>query len=310
LSFSTSLPITYYLKIVDGFLNLNKPAGWTSHDCVAKVRGILRTKKVGHGGTLDPAATGVLPIAIGKATRLLPYLPEGKAYRAVIRFGIQTTTDDLAGEVLYSQAVPQLAIDDVRSILPQFIGKIQQIPPMYSAIQINGQRMYKLARSGEIVDIPAREVTIDDIVIVNWLPGDFPELEVDITCGGGTYIRSIARDLGEVLNTKATLAKLIRTASCGAILSDSISLEDLQQQQLAGTFRPISLLQGLPHLSRIVLTDELVIRWHRGQRLLLEQAPIGVDICIAIDRSDRVLGIGRLKSTDTGYLLSPQIVFN
>lgn len=293
---------------MDGFLNLNKPAGFTSHDCVAKVRRILKTKKVGHGGTLDPAAVGVLPIAIGKATRLLQYLPEGKAYRALIRFGVQTTTDDLEGETIYSHPVPDLTRDRVEAVIPEFIGKIQQIPPIYSAIQVDGQRLYQLARAGETVDVPAREVQIDNIEILNWTPGDFPELEVQINCGGGTYIRSIARDLGESLGTKGVLAFLERNASCGFQLKNSISLEDLAQQQEAGIFTPISPTVGLSHLPAIGLTDpDLIKRWGQGQKLLLDRPDL-TGIIRVLDSLDRCLGIGEIRQIETGQLLIPQTV--
>jgi tRNA pseudouridine55 synthase len=284
---------------VDGFINLNKPAGLTSHDCVARVRRILKTKKVGHGGTLDPAATGVLPIAIGKATRLLSYLPEGKSYRALIKFGIQTSTDDLEGEVLHAIAVPELTLEKIRSILPQFIGKIQQIPPMYSAIQIDGQRLYKLARAGETIEIPPREVEIKAIEIINWQPGDFPELELDINCGGGTYIRSIARDLGLALSSHGTLSQLVRTSSCGFNLDDSIILEDLATDR----FVPISPQQGLAHLPQVLLIEpDLIKRWSQGQVLAIPSSTQGIHLVLGI--GDILLGLGSVAED----LLIPRIV--
>ncbi|MGB5771230.1 MAG: tRNA pseudouridine(55) synthase TruB, partial [Crocosphaera sp.] len=171
-----------------GFIALNKPSGLTSHDCVARVRRLLKLKKVGHGGTLDPAATGVLPIAVGKATRLLSFLPENKAYDARIRFGIQTTTDDLEGEIIQTQAGANVTLEDIQPLLKQFLGTIEQIPPIYSAIQRDGKRLYELARKGEVVDVPVRTVKIDKIEVLGWYPGDFPELVVNIQCGPGTYI--------------------------------------------------------------------------------------------------------------------------
>ncbi|MCJ8280741.1 MAG: tRNA pseudouridine(55) synthase TruB, partial [Rivularia sp. ALOHA_DT_140] len=179
-----------------GFLNLDKPFDWTSHDCVAKTRRLLRIKKIGHAGTLDPAATGVLPIAIGKATRLLQYLPSDKAYKATIRLGVQTTTDDLQGDVIHQQSVSGLSLETVKTVLKQFEGKIEQIPPSYSAIQVGGKRLYDLARKGEKIEAPVRNVEVFSIDILDWRNGEFPELDVNISCGGGTYIRAIARDLG------------------------------------------------------------------------------------------------------------------
>ncbi|WP_309731392.1 tRNA pseudouridine(55) synthase TruB [Chamaesiphon sp. OTE_75_metabat_556] len=297
---------------MDGFINLKKLPTWTSHDCVAKVRRILQTKKVGHGGTLDPAAVGVLPIAIGKATRLLEYLPAGKAYRAIIRLGIQTTTDDLEGETIYSQPVPELKIDRIESVLAEFIGEIVQTPPMYSAIQVNGQRLYKLARAGEVIEVPTRQVTIDSIEILNWTPGDFPEVEVQIACGGGTYIRSIARDLGEKLGTKGVLAFLERNGSCGLKLADSITLEELAQQQEAGNFVPISPARGLAHLPTATLIDaDLVKSWSQGKRLPVNElilTPPTLSGNVKVMSADLCLGIGQIQSIEGESFIIPQKV--
>jgi len=299
---------------VDGFINLKKLPDWTSHDCVAKIRRILQTKKVGHGGTLDPAAVGVLPIAIGKATRLLQYLPEGKAYRAVIRFGIQTTTDDLEGDTIYSNPVIDLTIAQIQAVIPEFIGKITQTPPMYSAIQVNGQRLYKLARAGEVVEVPTRQVRIDRIDILNWTPGDFPEVEVQIACGGGTYIRSLARDLGDRLGTKGVLAFLERNASCGFQLADSITLEQLEQQQQAGTFTPILPERGLAHLTTATLTTaESVKAWSQGKRLPINELTLtppdsGLSGYVKVMGVERCWGIGEIKSIDLEHLLVPHAV--
>jgi tRNA pseudouridine55 synthase len=299
---------------VDGFINLKKLPDWTSHDCVAKVRRILNMKKVGHGGTLDPAAVGVLPIAIGKATRLLQYLPAGKAYRAVIRLGIETTTDDLEGETIYSEPVPNLTIEQIQSVIPTFIGEIVQTPPMYSAIQVNGQRLYQLARAGEVIEVPTRQVTIDRIEILNWTPGDFPEVEVQIACGGGTYIRSIARDLGVKLGTKGVLAFLERNASCGFQLPDSITLEELAQQQQSGIFTPISPDRGLAHMSSVTLTTaELMKFWGQGKRLSLEQlilTPLDSEPSgyFKVIGEGRCVGVGEIQQIEGEHLLVPQTV--
>ena len=297
---------------MDGFINLKKLPDWTSHDCVAKIRRILQTKKVGHGGTLDPAAVGVLPIAIGKATRLLQYLPEGKAYRAVIRFGVQTTTDDLEGDIIYSEPVTDLTIAQIQAVIPEFIGEIAQTPPMYSAIQVNGQRLYKLARAGEVVEVPTRQVRIDKIDILNWTPGDYPEVEVQIACGGGTYIRSIARDLGDRLGTKGVLAFLERNASCGFQLADSITLEELEQQQQAGTFTPMLPERGLAHLPTATLTTaESIAAWSQGKRLPIDELiltpPSGSIGYVKVMGAERCWGIGEIQS-NLQHLLVPKAV--
>lgn len=247
---------------MQGFLNLNKPFDWTSHDCVAKTRKLLRLKRVGHAGTLDPAATGVLPIALGKATRLLQYLPGNKAYKATIRLGVQTTTDDLEGEIIASQ-ICAVNLADVETALKQFEGKIQQIPPSYSAIQVDGKRLYDLARKGEVIEAPARTVEIFRIEILDWREGDFPELDVAIACGSGTYIRAIARDLGIILQTGGTLAALTRTESSGFHLADSLTFSDLE----TGTFQPTPPDAALQHLPSITLPATSAQKWCQGQRV-------------------------------------------
>lgn len=272
--------------ITSGFINLNKPIDWTSHDCVARVRRLLNTKKVGHGGTLDPLATGVLPIAVGRATRLLPYLPTRKAYRARIRFGMTTTTDDLEGDVLTQHGAQQLQRGDVEALLPQFVGTLSQTPPMYSAIQVQGKRLYDLARQGKAVEVPTRQVVVRKLTPVEWCAGslaelaelersELPELRemvVDIDCGPGTYIRSLARDIGEALGTGATLAELARTHSNGFELADSITLEALEQAIAEGTFAPHPVGEAMQHLCAIALSPPLARRWCMGQKLALTEA--------------------------------------
>jgi len=263
-----------------GFLNLNKSPGFTSHDCVAKVRRLLQMKQVGHGGTLDPDATGVLPIALGRATRLLQFLPTDKAYHGTIKLGMTTTTDDLAGEIISRHPVnsTQLDLTTINQALLQFHGKIDQIPPKYSAIQVEGKRLYDLARSNIAVDIPVRKVEIFEIKILDWRSSEFPELDVEIACGAGTYIRSIARDLGAVLGTGGTLAALTRTRSAGFSLDTSITLDQLatildtsnhphtQKQQLE-TWQPISPEVALSHLPQVILPAPLGKRWTQGQKI-------------------------------------------
>jgi tRNA pseudouridine55 synthase len=289
---------------VQGFLNLNKPYNWTSHDCVARVRKLLRIKKVGHAGTLDPAATGVLPIAYGKATRLLQYLPENKAYNATIRFGIQTTTDDLQGENITSQPCPGLNFADVKTALAQFHGKIEQIPPIYSAIQVDGKRLYDLARQGKTVEVPKRIVEIFHTEILDWRNGDFPELDVAIACGSGTYIRAIARDLGAMVETGGTLAALTRTLSSGFLLADSLSFTDLETQLQAGTFQPTVLDAPLQHLSSVILPSIEAEKWCHGQKIPQDVNISG--IMRVYDSANNFLGIGKLENN----LLIPTTVIN
>ncbi|MFB2938890.1 tRNA pseudouridine(55) synthase TruB [Aerosakkonemataceae cyanobacterium BLCC-F154] len=296
---------------MQGFLNLNKPFGITSHDCVAKVRRLLRQKKVGHGGTLDPAATGVLPIALGKATRLLQYLREDKAYRATIKLGITTTTDDLQGEIIAEKSADKLSLEQVKIALEKFQGTIQQIPPNYSAIQVQGKRLYDLARAGETITVTSRPVEIHQIEILDWRSGEFPELDLEIACGPGTYIRAIARDLGIALQTGGTLAALTRTASCGLRLTESLTFPELETQIEQGTFNPIPPAAALKHLATINLSAKEAKAWCQGQRILLSNIlPEHLGDFQQIYHEDRrFLGIGKLLNTDENFLLIPQMVF-
>lgn len=292
---------------MEGFINLNKTKGMTSHDCIDKIRKLLHIKKVGHGGTLDPAATGVLPIAIGKATRLLQYLHEGKAYKATIRLGIVTTTDDLEGEIINSKSCNELTLDKIQGELSNFLGKIEQIPPNYSAIHVQGKRLYELARSGQIIDVPSREVEVYKIDILDWRSGEFPEVELEIKCGPGTYIRSIARDLGTRLNVGGTLANLIRSESAGMLLTNSVTLADLENQIKTGIFQPISPGEILSHLPMIKLSELEVKKWCTGQKLRIDQE-LKLGFIQIYDQENKFLGIGDLINDENGLLIIPKMV--
>ncbi|MEM1366551.1 MAG: tRNA pseudouridine(55) synthase TruB [Cyanobacteria bacterium P01_H01_bin.15] len=291
-----------------GIVNLDKPSGLTSHDCVAKVRRLAHCRRVGHGGTLDPAATGVLPIALGKATRLLPYLPTVKAYRAIVRFGLRTATDDLEGEILTQQACPELTLAAVKACLPQFIGAIDQIPPAYSALHQDGKRLYELARAGEPIDIEPRPVEVHQLEVVDWR-GDptNPELMLDVTCGPGTYIRAIARDLGEKVETGATLSKLRRTLSCGLSAESAISLEQLAEDGVEGHVRkPLDLLA---HLPQVELDAELTTRWFHGQRLSLEPT-MTLAPAVSVINNGCFCGVGEIKAGFETPILQPRVVMD
>ncbi len=293
----------------NGFLNLNKPVGFTSHDCVAKVRRLLKLKRVGHAGTLDPAAIGVLPIALGRATRLLQYLPQDKAYHATIRFGLTTATDDLEGDVLVSQPVPWLTLEAITAKLPLFEGKIQQVPPNYSAIQVQGKRLYDLARSGELIEVPSRSVEIYSLNVLDWRSGEFPELDVAIACGSGTYIRSIARDLGAMVEAGGTLANLIRTDSSGFTLNDSLTLDEFASQLQDDRFVSIAPEVALSHLPIVTLPEDSAKRWRWGQKVVANDTSIDAAIVRIHHEDERFLGIAQVTDLDGEKLLAPQMVF-
>lgn len=210
---------------MEGLLNLNKPAGPTSHDLVCQVRHLLQERRIGHGGTLDPLAAGVLPIGVGRATRLLPFLQESdKVYRAEIRLGIRTTTYDAEGAVTAERPVPLLTWDELQQALLSFRGEIEQFPPPFSAIRQDGQRLYQRARAGQHVNPPARRVHILGLELLSW---NRPDLVVEVTCGSGTYMRSLAHDLGERLGCGAYLRGLVRLRVGPLRLEEAVTLADL-----------------------------------------------------------------------------------
>ncbi|MFQ5614400.1 MAG: tRNA pseudouridine(55) synthase TruB [Anaerolineae bacterium] len=221
------------LPPLSGILNINKPSGLTSHDVVHRVRRILKQRKAGHAGTLDPTATGVLLVCVGQATRLVEYLVKStKEYRAVIRFGVATNTYDAAGEVTATADANGLTRSQVRQALEAFIGEIRQKPPPFSAIKKDGVPLYKLARRGQRVDPPSRPVYIDSIELLAW---ERSLATILVRCQAGTYIRSLAHDAGQRLGVGAHLSDLTRTASGEWRLEDAITLDTLAQAAAAGT---------------------------------------------------------------------------
>ncbi len=307
-SSSYKKPFILVSFVVQGFLNLNKPSGITSHDCVSKTRRLLGLKRVGHGGTLDPLATGVLPIALGPATRLLQFLSQGKAYQATIRLGIRTTTNDLAGEFITTQPISGLSLESVQAALQHFQGQIQQVPPDYSAVQVEGKRLYDLARAGKPIEVAARLVEIFKLELIDWRSGDFPELDVVIACGPGTYIRAIARDLGEMLQTGGTLAALKRTESNGFGLAGSLTFAELEAQVQAKSFCPIPPEVALKHLKELVLPAELAQRWCWGQKISIDLSE-QFEMLRVHHEDGRFLGVAQPSVSTDGSVLIPKMVF-
>jgi tRNA pseudouridine55 synthase len=255
---------------LDGILIVAKPAGPTSHDVVALVRRLAATKRVGHGGTLDPFASGVLPIFLGHATRVVEYhLGDRKAYRATACFGASSTTDDLEGELTPSGVAPTR--DAVEGALPGLTGPISQRPPAYSAIKVGGRRAYAMARAGETVELAERAVTIHSLDLISWDETDptRPIAVIDVVCSAGTYIRALARDLGESLGSAAYLGALTRTASGPFRIEDAVPLDEIRA---AAAEDPTGLLPfllplatGLDAFPVITLTPEELVAVARGQ---------------------------------------------
>ncbi|MBR5788759.1 MAG: tRNA pseudouridine(55) synthase TruB [Lachnospiraceae bacterium] len=212
---------------MNGFIVVNKERGFTSFDVCAKLRGILKTKKIGHTGTLDPDATGVLLVCVGNATKAVDILPdENKEYRATIHFGITTDTEDISGQVL-TTCNGVIDNDSVKKAILSFIGDIKQIPPMYSAIKVDGKKLYELAREGKTVERRARDITIYDIKIESI---EYPYATILVSCSKGTYIRTLCKDIGEKLNVGACMESLERTKASGFDIESAFTLNEIEEK--------------------------------------------------------------------------------
>mgnify|MGYP000805608178 CR=1 FL=1 len=221
--------------MINGVLNVWKEAGFTSHDVVAKLRGILHQKKIGHTGTLDPDATGVLPVCLGKGTRLCDMLTdETKTYEALLHLGIATDTQDMSGTVT-AEAPVTVTEEEVRDCIASFVGEQQQVPPMYSALKVNGKKLYELAREGIEIERKARTVHFYEISI---LEVKLPLVRMEVTCSKGTYIRTLCHDIGQALGCGGAMYSLRRTMAAGYTLAEAVSLEDVQAQGEA-LLRPV-----------------------------------------------------------------------
>ncbi len=225
---------------MNGILCVNKPQNFTSFDVVAKLRGILQMKRLGHGGTLDPMATGVLPVFVGTATKACDIMPNStKSYRAGFRLGMTTDTQDITGKLL-SSSETEVTRKALEEVLPRFIGDIMQLPPMYSAVQVNGRRLYDLARQGIEVERTARAITVDGLVLESY-DETSREGVVSIACSKGTYIRTIINDIGEALGCGGIMTSLVRTSSGGFTLDDCFTLEEIQRARDEGRLEELIL---------------------------------------------------------------------
>ena len=213
--------------IENGILNINKPAGITSHGCVAKVRKLLGIKRVGHTGTLDPMAEGVLPVCFGNAVRIMEYLDmDLKKYKCEMRLGITTETQDIWGEVIEENSDVDFTYEQAKAAVESFKGLIQQTPPKYSALKVAGKKLYEYARAGLDVEIKKREVFIEDILMTSADPANLT-ISFEVTCSKGTYIRTICQDIGEKLGTGGAMSRLIRLGSGAFVIEDAVPLDDL-----------------------------------------------------------------------------------
>ncbi|MHB0856516.1 MAG: tRNA pseudouridine(55) synthase TruB [Anaerolineae bacterium] len=300
-----------------GVLNVIKPQGITSHDVVSRVRRLVHQKRVGHAGTLDPMATGVLLVCIGKATRLAEYLSEGeKTYIADIRFGVTTDTWDADGATVHVADASALDLETVESALTHFLGNIQQVPPMYSALKREGRPLYQLARQGIEVPRDARAVVIRELTVLHWEP---PILRVRIRCSKGTYVRSLAHDLGQSVGAGAHLVGLTRTAVGPFEITGAVDLHTLEQEGSQGRWMQflIPMRAAMAGMPAVMIDAETAQRIRMGQAVTLTQQgehpwngpPCDVtDLCAACLDDREVLAI--LRYDPEGGLWRPLKVFD
>jgi tRNA pseudouridine55 synthase len=291
-----------------GIVAIDKPAGMTSFDVVRVVRRIFDERRVGHAGTLDPTATGLLPICIGQATRLVDYFhQQTKTYRCVVRFGERSDTLDTEGEVVAGTDASALTEADVRVAAARFVGDIEQVPPMHSAVRHEGKHLYELARSGQEVERKARPVRIEGIEVMAFRPGPRAEAELEVVSGKGAYMRVLAADVGDAVGTGALLAWLSRTAYGGLRLEDAVTPDALAQyddpsQALLPPDRAVSFLP------RVDLAPQQATMIGRGQSVWLPRLPdlTAGHQCRVHSADGRLIAIGEI----TGNLLRPTKVLN
>lgn len=270
----------------EGILSVDKPTGPTSHDVVSRVRRLANTRKVGHGGTLDPLSSGLLVLALGRATRLLEYVQsQPKAYRALVRLGVTSSTYDGEGQLEEGGEV-NFSLEQLLTALNKFRGQIEQMPPMFSAVKKHGKPLYELARQGVVVQREARRVTIYDLEILSYEP---PDLTLHIRCSGGTYIRSLAHDLGQELGCGAYMAGLRRTEVGHLKLHDATPLQELSAESLPDHLKPIDAV--VVHLPELHVARPEAQRLSQGQSIAREPDHTDEELVRVYDKDGRFVGI-------------------
>lgn len=290
--------------MADGILLLDKPQGFTSFDVIAKLRGMSRQKRIGHAGTLDPMATGVLPCLFGSATRLCDCMPcEEKTYQAGVVFGIATDTQDITGRILSQSgaALPRAALLD---ILPAFCGEIQQTPPMYSAVSVGGKRLYDLARQGMEIERPSRTVTIHSLTLLSYDEENRRAL-LEVTCSKGSYVRTLFHDIGAALGCGAALGSLRRTASSGFSIGQCLSLEEAQRLTDEGRLfdRLLPPSAALASLPRLTVGEWQARMLENGVALSLPKLGNPAPGQYSVWHRDRFLGLGTVEDGGQGMKL-------
>ncbi len=280
---------------MNGILNLNKPEGHTSFDCVAILRRLTGERKIGHTGTLDPQATGVLPVCIGKATRLLEFMDSApKTYVCGCMLGLETDTQDIWGEIIRDRRLEtaSLARENVEKALGCFCGEIEQKPPVFSAVKVNGKKLYEYAREGRSVEIPVRRVTIHSIRLLDWQSPQQP-FTFEVVCSRGTYVRAICHDLGQMLGCGACMSSLVRTQTCGYSIDQSVTLEDLRSMtaaQIEALLDPPE--TAVSHLPRLELNEEQAELFTNGNPVWSDGLTLSDEIQ-AVFQDNKLIGIVR-----------------
>lgn len=297
-----------------GILPLWKEKGMTSHDCVFKLRKILGTKKVGHTGTLDPSVEGVLPICVGHATRIAEYITDsGKEYIAVVSIGASTETEDADGEIVESDDTHKsFSREDIESALKQLTGEITQIPPMYSAVKVNGKRLYEYARKGIEVERPTRKVMIYEIELLSeelTFEGSDIQFKIRVKCGKGTYIRTLAVQIGELLGYPAHMASLVRTMSGSYVQEECFTLAELESVKSEGNLqtclRPVE--TALKEFPFIEVDEEIYVKIKNGQ-VLPAHSELETASKLVFTKNARALAVYIKHPTKTG-LMKPEKMF-
>lgn len=297
---------------MDGILNLAKPSGPTSHDVVAQVRRFLKEKRVGHAGTLDPLATGVLVIAVGKATRILEYLvAQEKEYRAEMVLGRTTSTEDSAGNELTTADASHITREMVEAVIPQFTGKVMQVPPMVSAVKHEGKRLYKLARKDIVVERQPREISIYELEITSFTPGEHTTVGLRVVCSSGTYIRTLCADIGAALGVGGYMQSLVRTRVGRFCLENSIDLQTLDRAAAEGFSDRhfISMDEALFEFPAVQVDADQESFISNGREI--QVSGIGGQGSVVRIKSDdgNLLAIGRIELQGNSSIVKPEKVF-
>ena len=291
----------------DGIINIYKEKGYTSHDVVAKMRGILKMKKIGHTGTLDPDAEGVLPVCVGKATKLVDLITDkDKTYKAVCKLGVTTDTQDITGKVITTHEV-HTNQDELMSVINCYIGEYDQLPPMYSAIKVDGKRLYELARQGKEIERERRRVVINNISLLDYNDKE-QEFTVCVECGKGTYIRTLLHDIGESLGCGATMKSLVRTAVGGFCIDEALTLAELENLVQQGGLQPylVTVDEVFSHYPKVVVAREYNKLIYNGNMFTPEhvQMPlqeIGSYVVRVFDSEEQFIGLYTFLSEEKRY---------